>query len=248
MPFATTRLSSLLCGFHDGYSTQHTFFRLIEACRSTLDKKGCVGMLLMDLSKAYDCLSHDLLIAKLAAYGFGLESLSVFSSYLPNRKLRAKYGNSFSEWQNIESGVPQGSVLGPFLFNFFMNDFTYASTKSEFCNFADDNTIYACSQNLEHVVSCLKDDTHSALCCFRDNGMVANLSKFQVMFLGLKSDQEYVFEIDKKPIPATSTVKLLGINIDCQIKFSEHVNTCVNKQSPQKGTENNVAGYRSPFC
>ena len=110
-----------------------------------------------------------------------------------------------------------------------MNDFTYAITKSEFCNFADDNTIYACSQNLEHVVSCLKDDTHSALCWFRDNGMVANPSKFQVMFLGLKSDQKYVFEIDKKPIPATSIVKLLGITIDCQLQFSEHVNTLCKK-------------------
>ena len=100
-----------------------------------------------------------------------------------------------------------------------MNDFTYAITKSEFCNFADDNTIYACSQNLEHVVSCLKDDTHSALRWFRDNGMVANPSNFQVMFLGLKSNQDYVFEIDKKPIPATSTVKLLGITIDCRLNF-----------------------------
>ena len=101
-PFANTRLSSLLCGFRDSYSTQHAFFRLIEACRSTLDKKGCVGMVLMDLSKAYECLSHDLLIAKLAAYGFGLKSLNLFSIYLSNRKQRVKYGNSFSEWQNIE--------------------------------------------------------------------------------------------------------------------------------------------------
>ena len=146
-PFANTRLSCLLCGFRDGYSTQRALFRLIEACRSTLDKKDCVGMALMDLSKAYDCLSHGLLIAKLAAYGFGLKSLNLFSSYLSNRKQRVKYSNSFSEWQNIESCVPQGSVLDPFLLNLFMNDFTYAITKSELCNFADDNTIYACSCN-----------------------------------------------------------------------------------------------------
>ena len=61
-PFVNTRLCSLLCGFRDGYSTQHALFHLIEACRSTLDKKGYVGMVLMDLSKAYDCLPHDLLI------------------------------------------------------------------------------------------------------------------------------------------------------------------------------------------
>ena len=206
-------------------------------------QKGLCGNGTDGFFKSLRLLSHDLVIAKLAAYGFGEKSLSLFSSYLSNRKQRVKYGNSFSEWQNIESGVPQGSVLGPFLFNFFMNDFTYAITISEFCNFADDITIYAYNQNLEHVVSCLKDDTHSALCWFRDNGMVANSSKFQVMFLGLKSDQEYVFEIVKKPIPATSTVKLLGITIDCQLKFSEHVNTLFKKANNKASAFLRVAEY-----
>ena len=65
-PFANTRLSSLLCGFRNGYSTQHALFRLVEACRSTLEKS-YLGMVLKDLSKAYDCIPHELLIAKLAA-------------------------------------------------------------------------------------------------------------------------------------------------------------------------------------
>ena len=122
-----------------------------------------------------------------------------------------------------------------------MNYFTYAITNSEFCNFADDNTIYAFTQNLEHVVFCLNDDTHSALCWFRDNGMVVNPSKFQVMFLELKSDPEYVFEIDKKPIPATSTVKLLGITIDCRLKLSEHVNTTCKKANNKTSAFSRVA-------
>ena len=167
--FANTRLSSLMCGFSNGYSAQEAFFSLVEACCSTLDKKCYLGTVMMDLSEAYDYIPHDLLIARLAAYGFGLKCLKLFSSLLSSRKQHVKYGNSYSEWQNIESGVPQGSVMGPLLFNSFMNDFTHAITKSEFCNFADDNAIYAYSQNLEHPVSCVKDDTYNALCWLRDN-------------------------------------------------------------------------------
>ena len=101
-----------------------------------------------------------------------------------------------------------------------MNDLTYSIIKSESCNFADDNTIYACSLNIDFVVSYLKVDTQNALCWFRDNEMVANPSKFQVMFLRLQPDQEYLSEIDKKPILAT---------MDSKLKFSENVNTLCTK-------------------
>ena len=98
-PFTSKFLSSLLCAFRNGHSTQHALFRLIEPCRKTLDEKGVVGMVLMDLSKAYDCLPHDLFIAKLTAYGFGQNSLALISNYLSQRKQRMKVDSTFSEWQ-----------------------------------------------------------------------------------------------------------------------------------------------------
>ena len=90
---------------------------------------------------------------------------------------------------NIQSGVPQGSVLGPLLFNIFINDIFYAIEASEICNFADDNTIYALSHSVEAMIAKLEIDIYNTLKQFDLNSMVANPSKFQVMFLGLKTDQ-----------------------------------------------------------
>ena len=107
-PFAYRLPPNLQCGFRNGHSTEHALFRLTEMCRKALGDRKVVGMVLMDLSKAYDCLPHDLLIAKLAAYGFGQHSLLLIHSYLSNRKQRVKVGSEFSEWLGIKSGVPQG--------------------------------------------------------------------------------------------------------------------------------------------
>ena len=76
----------------------------------------------MDLSKAYDCVNHDLIIAKLEAYGVGENSLRLIQNYLSQRQQRVKVGSSFSEWLEIILGIPQGSILGPILFNVFIND------------------------------------------------------------------------------------------------------------------------------
>ena len=97
----------------------------------------------MDLSKAFDCLPHDLLIAKLAAYGLGYNALKLLLDYLSDRKMRVSIGSQVSEWLNLLLGVPQGSNLGPLFFNLFINDSFFLNLVTLLCNFADDNTQYA---------------------------------------------------------------------------------------------------------
>ena len=134
----------------------------------------------MDLSKAYDCIPHDLLIAKLNAYGIDSVGLLLISDYLSRRKQRTKTGSSRSSWHDIVRRVPQGSLFGPLLFNIFTNDLLLFIRKSGVCNFADDSV----GKNIENVISDLKIDLVGVMEWFKINSLKANSGKFQFMVLG----------------------------------------------------------------
>ena len=122
MSSVTNFLSDFISAYRKGNSTNHLLLRLIENWEAALDRNLFTGAFLMDLSKAFDCIPHDLLIAKLHAYGFSFERLTFLNSYLRNHKQCAKINNICSDFLKILSGVPQGSILGPILFNIFLND------------------------------------------------------------------------------------------------------------------------------
>ena len=146
-------LNKLLCRFRKAHSTQHALFKLLQRWQKELDNSGLVDTILMDLSEAYDCLPHDLIIAKFEAYGLSKSSLSSLLDYLTSGKQRVKIGSSYSVWNEIKRGVPQGgSILGPLLFNVFINDIFMFIEKSGICNFADDNTIYDCGKDLSNIL------------------------------------------------------------------------------------------------
>ena len=128
-----------------------------------LDQKGYGGAVAMDLSKALDTLNHDLLFGKLNAYGFDRYSRNVFQSYLSNRYQRTKINKSFTSWSKTVCGVLQGSVLGPLLFNTYMNDLFYMTELTDVCNFADDTTFHARDSCLEDLVNRLEYDANLAI-------------------------------------------------------------------------------------
>ena len=132
-------------------------------------------------------------------------------------------GFSYSSLGKIKIGILQGSVLGPMLFNIFVNDLFQMDLESEICNYADDNTIYARSNTLEEVINNLENDLSSILQWFTENGMASNPEKFQLMFLGLKSDQQMCLSIGDKITNQCQQVKLLGVTIDSKLNFDDHI-------------------------
>ena len=215
-------LNQLLCGFRKTHSTQHALFRLIQSWPKELDESGFVGTILMDLSKAYDCLPHDLMVAKLEAYGISKESLQLISDYLSYRKQRTKIGSAYSDWANVIRGIPQGSILGPLLFNIFINDIFLVVEKSDICNFADDNTLYSHGSNLPLILNNLEHDMRNLLYWFKINSLKANPGKFQFMILGKKNCLKYSLKIGSITTKASDEVELLGITIDKALNFKEH--------------------------
>ena len=145
----------------------------------------------MDLSKAYDYLSHDLLIAKLKAYGFDMASLSLLKNYFANRKQRTKVGSSYIDWFKFIRRIPQGSILGPLLFNIFINDIFFEIQKSNIDNFSDDNTLYSCSQDLHTIIENLTYDVN-VLTWFQINSTKTNPEKFQFMTLSKTKRPEFI--------------------------------------------------------
>ena len=152
-----TVLSKFQCGFRKGYSTQDCLLAMVENCKKALDQGNEYGALLTELFKAFDCLPRDLRVAKLHAYGFSIDSLKLINSYLTERKQRVKINDQFSSWLDIVVGVPQGSILGPLLFNIFLCDMFLFCNDIDFASYADDNTPYCIGKTPQEVISQLEN-------------------------------------------------------------------------------------------
>ena len=226
--FMDEYLSPHLCGCRKGFSTQTALSSLIEKWKQILDDKGYGAAVLMDLSKAFDTINHELLIAKLHAYGFTKEPLIIIFSYLSDHWQHVRIDSSFSSWSELIQGVPQGSVLGLLLFNIYLNDLFFALKDVEVCNFADDTTPFVCDLDLNTALNKLEENSAIALTWFEINYMKLNSDKCHLLVSG-HHYQEMFVNIGKDIIWESKTVKLLGITIDKELKFDKYINQVCSK-------------------
>ena len=215
-------ISPCVSAYRKGYNSQHVLIRLLEEWKQHLDNNKVVGSVFMDLSKAFDCVPHDLLIAKLASYSVDENLLMYIYYYLSNRNQCVRINNVHSSFQNVTSGVPQETIVGPALFNCFFNDFFYFIDKASVHNFAVDNSLSAFESNIKNLKLILESECKKAISWFQSNKMMVNPGKFQGIII-VKKKQNHTAEyisIDQKNMKTSSSVKNLGVHIDDKLNFN----------------------------
>ena len=210
--------------------------RMIENWKNALDDKKVIAALSMDLSKAFDCLQHDLIIAKLHAYSFEMQALKLIYSYLSNRFQSVRVKDTYSSANKVKSGVSQGSLLGVILFNIQFNDIFDITDEAELYNYADDNNLSAVGDSTIDAKNIVKQQTTLILEWFNQNHLIANTEKFHLMFLSTdKTDQlanEQLF-IGDKTLNSEPCITLLGMDIDNLLTFNKHIANLCKKAASQ---------------
>ena len=226
--------SALLSAFRKRYSCQSTLLNIIEYFKKSLDSGEYVACLSMDLSKAFDCLPHCLSICKLHSYGVSRAACTLLASYLRGRKQRIKLGNPRSEWAELLKGVPQGSILGPLIFNIFLNDIFYFVSNGDLYNYADDNCISVSHTDISVLSSRLENETQAMAKWFADNSMKANADKFQGIVLpGSRNHKDVQVSVEDVDIAFVQKIDVLCVYIDGKLNFNEHVHRICSKASAQ---------------
>ena len=236
-----------LAAFRRGYGCQTTLLRLAEDWKKELDGHQYVGTVLMDLSKAFDCLAHDLIVAKLKAYGLSTDANAFLESYLSDRKQRVKISQIHGQWLHILKGVPHGSILGPLLFNVFIyNDLFYFIKLTKLYNYADDNTVPCRHKCLSTTKSVIESESTKAITWFGDNKMQANPEKFQATIPGKNGHENCTSQtVCGSEIKCEGSVKLFGVTIDFMFNFDTHVSNICRKAARQINVLLRIGKYLS---
>ena len=171
--------SSNMSGFLRGHSCCTTLVKMVDDWCLALDSKKVTGSIAIDLSKAkaFDSICHNLLLAKLRAYGVGEEAIDFLHSYFSGRKQRVKVNGVFSDWLPVYCGVPQGSLLGPLLFNVFINDLNFSVQLSSLRLYADDTSAYASNTYISALELSLNKDVENLSSWFASNYLSVHSKK-----------------------------------------------------------------------
>ena len=208
-------------GFRKGRDTIQGILNLISNIYDSFEDMTYASAVLCDLSKAFDCVSHAILLGKLPYYGFCNSSIRVLKSYLEGRTQVVRVNGVLSSERVVGIGVPQGSVLGPLLFLIFINDLPLSEPIADYTLFADDTTISFSASSLRDVLQVTGEAQSRAEAWFHANQLVLNGDKTQQMVFSLR-------DLDNVNADLVS-VKFLGVHLDPGLKWNIHIDSVAAK-------------------
>ena len=226
-------LSERQSGFRKGYSTVSAVAELTDNLFSAINKGEFSLSVFVDLKKAFDTVSHNILCKKIEKYGIRGEVLSWCKDYLSNRSQQTLANNVKSSVCNVSCGVPQGSVLGPLFFILYVNDLQQALRGVEVQLYADDTVLYASGDDLRKVKCSLQANLNRLHKWCQANKLSINPSKTKMMVFGTRHTVKKVknchLMLGGKLIQKVSTFKYLGFVLDSTLNFKPHISEVIKK-------------------
>ena len=226
-------------GFRKNHSTTQAIINTLKYLYSNLDSGKLVLSIFLDFKKAFDCVSHKILLSKLYSYGIRGVALDWFESYLSDRSQYTSVNGVNSSVQKVTHGVPQGSNLGPLLFLIFINDLHNASNLFNYTLFADDSTLSVAfeNDNLRTFVKLLNKELKNVYNWLCANHISINIIKTKYILFSLKKTIKLpgVIKIGRGKILSTDNIKFLGVYIDKHLTFNYHINNLSVKISRSVG-------------
>lgn len=220
-------------GFRTGHSTTHALIEIADRLKLAINKNELTCGLFLDLSKAFDTVNHNILLAKLDYNGIRGPAYNLLKSYLTNRKQYVKIGKYKSEFQQINCGVPQGSVLGPLLFILYINDLNQACDIGNLRIFADDTTVFFKCETIDEVTTKGTQIMTQLNEWFKVNKLTLNSDKSN--FIIFRSRQNKITNLPEKInfddtcISRSVSAKYLGVTLDGHLTWNQHITEVCNK-------------------
>ena len=220
-------------GLRQCHSTSHAVITLVEKITHALDRGKIVGGVFIDFKKAYDTVSHDILLQKLEAYGIKNNIYELIKSYLSNRKQFVQYSDGKSDVKDVLHGVPQGSILGPLFYIIYANDFSRASSLLFTIMFADDTSVFIEGQSYENVYKVVNEELKKCDNWIKANKLTLNVKKthFMIFHRSRMKPVNAQISLRNENIKQTNSIKFLGIIVDNKLNWHEHIIYIKNKVS-----------------
>lgn len=220
-------------GFVPKSNTESATLELVNFVVKGLDDGQYVACIFIDLKKAFDCIPHEILLGKLKYYGLSESSVELVTSYLSNRKQICCVNGVLSDARNIYNGVPQGSIIGPLLFNIFINDLLKLPLRGFLQCYADDAVSKYRAQSLPQIQEMMQNDLEIMQQWFSANKMSINTKKTNFMlFTTTHSSPSITLTINNEPLKQVQETNYLGIVIDSRLKWNSHINKVRKKILP----------------